>query len=70
LDERCTTGVAATLGQGHLVEDEAVYGFFPEFRPYVDPPAVRRAARKLLEIDMGTVKAIVGAVPPQWGVTY
>jgi hypothetical protein len=63
------TTLADELGQSHLLADESVYGFFPEFRPYIDTSAVRRAARRLLEIDMGTVKEIVGSVPPQWGVT-
>jgi hypothetical protein len=63
------TTLADELGQCHLLEDEAIYGLFPEFGPYVDPTAVWRATRRLLELDMGTVKEIVGAVRPQWGVT-
>jgi len=57
------------LGGSHLLEDDRIYGAFPEFVPYLSHEAVALAARRLAEIDLGMVTEVVGSVPREWGVS-
>lgn len=64
------TTLVEELGHVHLIEDDRVYGYFPEFRDYVSEEAAKAAARRLRQIDRETVAAIVRSVPAQWGITH
>jgi hypothetical protein len=58
------------LGEAQdLLNDEDVYGLFPEFKPYIHARAVALAVRPLRQIDVGLVQRIVASVPIQWDLT-
>ncbi len=46
--------------------DEAVYGNFPAFEPYLSISSVRAAVSKLRSLDPGHVSEIVAAIPGAW----
>jgi hypothetical protein len=52
-----------------LLNAEAIYGYFPEFKPFIEAYAVASAAARLRQIDMALVQQIVRSVPREWGVT-
>lgn len=51
-----------------LIRDENVYGFFPEFRPYISAGAVAEAVQAMLSINRAALDEIVNSVPPEWGL--
>jgi hypothetical protein len=53
----------------HFVDDERIYGLFPEFISYLDEASLRRAAGAVLRIDADTISEIVHSVPHEWGPT-
>jgi hypothetical protein len=57
------------LGPNDLMEDETIYGYFPEFAPFIQAYAVASAVRRLRQIDIGMVHRIMNSVPQEWGVT-
>lgn len=57
----------AGLTGAHFVEDDRVYGVFPEFRPYLSERLLRRAIAALAQIDLPTIREIVGSIPHAWG---
>lgn len=65
--------VAGTLeddlnGPG-IIEDESVYGFFPEFSPFVRADAVGQVVDRLKEMNTAVASAIVDSIPVEWGLT-
>lgn len=63
------TTLADELSSPHLLEDDGVYGNYPEFRPLITAQAVAAAATRLRQIDISIVREIVESIPPEWGVT-
>lgn len=63
VEEDLAGGLAGT----HFIEDDRVYGVFPEFRPYLTERLLRRAAAAVAQIDADVIEAIVGSVPHAWG---
>jgi hypothetical protein len=57
------------LGRPHLAADERLYGFFPEFRPYLTDKLVTQALERLSEMHRAFAEEVVGSIPPQWDVT-
>jgi hypothetical protein len=57
------------LGGAHLVEDEQIYGRFPEFAPYITADAVGAAVARLGQMTPATAKEIVDSVPAKWAVS-
>lgn len=57
------------LAGADLLNDGAIYGYFPEFEPFIEAHAVAAAAARLRQIDIALVQAIVASVPKEWGVT-
>jgi hypothetical protein len=57
------------LGRPYLVEDERIYGNFPEFAAYISPGAVLASVARLRQIDTKMVQDILGSIPQQWGVS-
>lgn len=57
------------LNDSDIIDDENVYGYFPEFTPFVGADAVRQAADRLREMNTEVASAIVASVPHQWGPT-
>ncbi|WP_146770248.1 HipA family kinase [Mesorhizobium hawassense] len=58
----------AELRDQALIRDENVYGFFPEFRPYISAGAVAEAVQAMLSINRAALDEIVNSVPPEWGL--
>ncbi len=61
------TDLESELADTYFVDDEGVYGAFPEFLPYIDEPGLRSACKTIAGIDELQVMAIVAAVPLPWG---
>jgi HipA-like protein len=65
--------VDSTLEDGlddtYLVEDDRIYGNFPEFANYICESDVRAAVGKLRQLDPAIVKEIMDSVPADWRVT-
>lgn len=57
------------LGDDGVIADDAVYGLFPEFVPFVDPAAIAETAARLRTIDTAVAREIVASIPPEWGPT-
>ncbi|MDF2494241.1 MAG: hypothetical protein K0S66_1175 [Sphingomonas sp.] len=57
---------AGLAGPG-FVEDERIYGAFPEFIPMLNERALRRACLQITRVDAGAIMAIIGSVPLAWG---
>lgn len=51
----------------HFVEDERIYGLFPEFAPYLGERSITRAVAALRRIDPAVIREIVHSVPREWG---
>lgn len=65
----CQFSVLAANPQIELaekIEDEAIYGLFPEFRTYLNSEQVTLAAARLSEIDDDTIAEIVDSLPTSW----
>ena len=52
-----------------LVQDEGIYGLFPEFRRYVKRELIRAAANRLGQVKAEEVRTVVGAIPTEWQVS-
>lgn len=68
----CGRDLNAGLSHIDLVQDERIYGLFPEFVPFMSQPALRpaweEAVDRLGNLDEMDVTAIVNAVPTAWAV--
>jgi len=53
----------------NLIEDEAIYGLFPEFSPHITPVYVRAALEKLSGLDKNHVEQIVNSIPIELGIS-
>lgn len=51
------------------VKDEAIYGLFPEFVPYVTRDRVRAATRRLKNLGRDEIERIVASLPADWQVS-
>ena len=51
------------------VQDEHVYGLFPEFRGRLREAMIHSCVSRLREMDGETAQAIIGTVPPEWEVS-
>lgn len=52
-----------------IVRDEAVYGLFPEFEPFLKEAHVAGAIEKLRSLKSDFVQECLDALPNEWGVT-
>ncbi len=50
------------------VQDDHVYGLFPEFRKWLRVDIIEQCARRLREMDDQTAQAMIATVPTQWEV--
>lgn len=57
------------LEEAGFVEDDRIYGYFPEFEQYISESSLRKAAQAVTAIDAATVAEIVASVPQAWGPT-
>jgi hypothetical protein len=55
------------LGDPRLASDETVYGYFPEFEPYMNSQAVAAAVNRLRQLDIEFAREVVNSIPAQWG---
>jgi len=51
------------------VQDEHLYGLFPEFRGWLRAAIIRDCASRLKELDAETAKEMIETVPAEWEVT-
>ena len=60
----------ARLDRIDFVQDEQVYGLFPEFKPYIQPdrPNLTAALAKLKTLDRAWVQGVVAGIPGEWEV--
>lgn len=65
-----TCGRELTVRIGHLdeIQDETVYGRFPEFEPSLNPEHVRTATGRLEQMETAIAEAFVAQVPVEWQV--
>lgn len=61
--------LATDIGDDAITYDDAIYGFFPEFRPFVDDGSLHEAAARLGQIDDAFVRDVVRSIPREWGMT-
>ncbi|MBI1311304.1 hypothetical protein GC176_08350 [bacterium] len=65
----CHLALIAASPSGDLdgkIEDERIFGLFPEFAKLLDRDAVRATAQRLGELDSVTIEQIVQSVPDEW----
>lgn len=63
------SGLEAALSDPYVVEDDQVYGYFPEFAELIDFYSVSAAIARLRQIDITLAQKIVGSVPQQWAIS-
>lgn len=61
------TDLETELEGTYFVDDNGVYGAFPEFMPYIGEAGLRSACNTIAGIDEEQVMAIIAAVPHRWG---
>ncbi len=66
-----TTGGELTDKVAHIGnrQDSAIYGLFPEFKPFLDRSDVSQAIQQLTKIDQEIVKQIVMGIPHAWDIS-
>lgn len=62
------TTIEDELGQP-WVDEEAIYGLFEEFEPFLTHKSVNAALTKIVEIDQAWIRQVCASVPRQWGMT-
>jgi hypothetical protein len=61
------TDLETDLAGSHFVDDDGLYGLFPEFGPFVTEPAVRDAIEALRAVGDVAIEEIIESVPHEWG---
>ncbi len=61
--------LATDIGDPAITYDDRIYGFFPEFGPFIDDAGLHEAAARLSLIDDDFVSDVVRSVPREWGLT-
>jgi len=61
--------LATDIGDPALQTDDRIYGFFPEFPPFLEDNRIHEEAARLGQIDGAFVRQVVHSVPQEWGVT-
>jgi hypothetical protein len=57
------------LGDVYLLEDDRIYGYFPEFKGYVCDSALRAAVGRLRQMNEDAAREVVASIPIEWSVT-
>jgi hypothetical protein len=67
----CFTGgtLSDSLFDQFLLDDDRIYGYFPEFRDYVNDPDVGVAVGRLRQMNREIAGAVVGSIPADWQVS-
>lgn len=67
----CFTRNELTSKMAHLdkVKDTRVYGLFPQFRPFLNEKAAKRAIKRLGEFNQTEAAKIVQSIPKEWDVS-
>lgn len=55
------------LAGNQFVEDQRIYGLFPEFVPMLSEEPLLRACELIARVDVSTIKTIIASVPTHWG---
>jgi hypothetical protein len=63
------SGLEASLSDQYIVEDDQVYGYFPEFAALIDYVSVSAAVARLRQINTALVQEIVDSIPSEWGIS-
>jgi hypothetical protein len=59
----------AAIVDRYAVEDDRIFGLFPEFERFITEAAVLEASAHLARLDRLCVQEIVSSLPPQWGIS-
>ena len=69
---RCcfTCGRELTRGVNSInnIQEERVFGLFPEFRRFCDVSIIRDAAARMRSIERGAVASMMADIPDDWDV--
>ena len=61
--------IETDLRDPSALEDDRIFGLFPEFAPFIDEASVTAAAEAISRVDAAAVWEIVASVPAAWGPT-
>jgi len=64
----CGGDLTPRVAQIDVVQDNRIYGLFPEFRDWITEPLAREWVRRLRGLDRETAECIVEAIPEEWEV--
>jgi hypothetical protein len=65
----CGHPLSPRLARIDNVRDVRLFGVFPEFREFLDRKQVRKAVKRLREMDRAQVVALTEGIPKEWEVT-
>jgi hypothetical protein len=57
------------IGDPEIQADGRIYGFFPEFPPFLENANFHEEAARLGQIDDAFVRQVVQSIPQEWGIT-
>ena len=57
------------IGDPDIQTDRRIYGFFPEFPPFLENTNFHEEAARLGQIDDAFVRQVVQSIPQEWGIT-
>ncbi len=63
------SGLEASLFDKYVLEDDGIYGRFPEFASLIDFEAVTSATLRLQELDPQFVQSVVASIPAEWSLS-
>jgi hypothetical protein len=63
------SGLEASLSDQYVINDDGVYGYFPEFADLIKFEAVTAAVAKLRQIDANFVAEVIASIPAQWAIS-
>ncbi|WP_338661122.1 HipA family kinase [Pararoseomonas sp. SCSIO 73927] len=72
MDHTHVLGGDAVLEQGRAspyVQDNGIYGHFPEFAGFVSGSDIESALEALAIVDFADIQGVVGSVPGEWGMS-
>jgi hypothetical protein len=64
----CGGPLDRTLGYIEKIQDEGIYGLFPEFRPHISRDEVISCVARLAEFNRGIADRMLAYIPAQWDV--
>lgn len=63
------SGLEAALSDPYVIDDDDVYGYFPEFAELINYDTVSAAVGRLRQIDTALVQEIIDSIPAAWAIS-